>query len=53
MRAAGLTLVSASAVGFGFTYADQAAVVPLLAAELGLSDLQIGLLSAAVLNTGA
>src|SRR5438309_9884961 len=48
MRAAGLTLVSASAVGFGFTYADQAAVVPLLAAELGLSDLQIGLLSAAV-----
>jgi len=48
MRPAGLALVSTSAVGFGFTYADQAALVPLLAAELGLSDLQIGLLSAAL-----
>ena len=48
MRPAGLALVSTSAVGFGFTYADQAALVPLLAVELGLSDLQIGLLSAAL-----
>jgi nitrate/nitrite transporter NarK len=48
MRGAGITLVAASAVGFGFTYADQAALVPLLAGELGLSDLQIGLLSAAL-----
>jgi MFS transporter, NNP family, nitrate/nitrite transporter len=51
MRAAGIALVSASAVGFGFTYADQAALVPLLAGELGLSDLQIGLLSAALFGS--
>jgi nitrate/nitrite transporter NarK len=51
MRAAGIALVSASAVGFGFTYSDQAALVPLLAGELGLSDIQIGLLSAALFGS--
>jgi NNP family nitrate/nitrite transporter-like MFS transporter len=48
VRTAGVALVSISAIGFGFTYADQAALVPLLAAELGLDDIRIGLLSAAL-----
>jgi MFS transporter, NNP family, nitrate/nitrite transporter len=41
----GVALATAGAMAFGFTYADQAALLPLLSAELGLSDVQAGLLS--------
>jgi nitrate/nitrite transporter NarK len=41
----GVGLVTAEAIGFGFTYSDQAALLPLLGVELGLSDVQAGLLS--------
>ena len=48
MRALGVGLVTAVAIGFGATYSDHAALLPLLAADLGLSDAQAGLLSAAL-----
>jgi MFS transporter, NNP family, nitrate/nitrite transporter len=41
----GIALATAGAIAFGFTYADQAALLPLLGAELGLTDVQAGLLS--------
>ena len=44
----GVGLATAGAIAFGFTYADQAALLPLLSAELGLSDFQAGLLSTAL-----
>lgn len=44
----GVALATAGAIAFGFTYADQAALLPLLSAELGLSDVQSGLLSTAL-----
>jgi nitrate/nitrite transporter NarK len=44
----GVALATAGAIAFGFTYADQAALLPLLSAELGLSDFQSGLLSTAL-----
>jgi nitrate/nitrite transporter NarK len=44
----GVALAAAGAIAFGFTYADQAALLPLLSAELGLSDFQSGLLSTAL-----
>ncbi|TMC74795.1 MAG: MFS transporter [Chloroflexi bacterium] len=44
----GLGLASTGAIAFGFTYADQAALLPLLNAELGLTDVQAGLLSTAL-----
>ena len=44
----GVALATAAAVAFGFTYADQAALLPLLNAELGLTDVQAGLLSTAL-----
>jgi ACS family hexuronate transporter-like MFS transporter len=44
----GVGLVTAEAIGFGFTYSDQAALLPLLGVELGLSDVQAGLLSTAL-----
>jgi len=46
MRALGVGLVTAVAIGFGATYSDHAALLPLLAADLRLSDAQAGLLSA-------
>lgn len=48
MRVLGVGLATAGAIAFGFTYADQAALLPLLSAELGLTDLQAGLLSSAL-----
>ncbi|MGH2472668.1 MAG: MFS transporter [Candidatus Limnocylindria bacterium] len=48
MRATGVALASVGAIAFGFTYADQAALLPLLNAELGLTDVQAGLLSTAL-----
>ena len=39
----GVGLATVGAIAFGFTYADQAALLPLLSSELGLSDLQVGL----------
>jgi predicted MFS family arabinose efflux permease len=48
VRAAGVALATAGAIGFGFTYSDHAALIPLLSAELGLTDLQAGLLSTAL-----
>ncbi|TMC68964.1 MAG: MFS transporter [Chloroflexi bacterium] len=48
MRAAGVALAAAGALGFGFTYSDHAALIPLLASEFGLTDLQAGLLSTAL-----
>ena len=48
MRALGVGLVTAVAIGFGATYSDHAAVLPLLAADLALSDAQAGILSAAL-----
>jgi nitrate/nitrite transporter NarK len=44
----GVALATAGAIAFGFTYADQAALLPLLSSELGLSDVQAGLLSTAL-----
>lgn len=44
----GVGLAAAGAIAFGFTYADQAALLPLLGAELGLTDVQAGLLSTAL-----
>jgi nitrate/nitrite transporter NarK len=44
----GVALATLGAIAFGFTYADQAALLPLLAAELGISDVQAGLLSTAL-----
>jgi nitrate/nitrite transporter NarK len=44
----GVGLVTAGAIAFGFTYSDQAALIPLLNAELGLTDVQAGLLSTAL-----
>ena len=48
MRAAGVALATVGAIAFGFTYADQAALLPLLSAELGLADVEAGLLSTAL-----
>jgi nitrate/nitrite transporter NarK len=44
----GVALATAGATAFGFTYSDQAALIPLLSAELGLTDVQAGLLSTAL-----
>src|SRR5438093_6822042 len=44
----GVALATAAAVAFGFTYADQAAILRLLNAQLGLTDVQAGLLSTAL-----
>jgi CP family cyanate transporter-like MFS transporter len=43
-----VALATAGAIAFGFTYADQAALLPLLNAELGLTDVQAGLLATAL-----
>lgn len=48
MRALGVALTGVGAIAFGFTYADQAALLPLLNAELGLTDVQAGLLATAL-----
>ena len=48
MRVLGIALATVGAIAFGFTYADQAALLPLLSAELGLTDVQAGLLSTAL-----
>jgi nitrate/nitrite transporter NarK len=48
VRVLGVALAAAGAIAFGFTYADQAALLPLLSAELGLTDVQAGLLSTAL-----
>jgi MFS family permease len=48
VRVLGVALASVGAIAFGFTYADQAALLPLLNAELGLTDVQAGLLSSAL-----
>src|SRR2546422_419795 len=44
----GVALATTGAIAFGFTYADQAALLPLLSGELGLTDVQAGLLSTAL-----
>lgn len=48
MRVLGVVMATAGAIAFGFTYTDQAALLPLLNAELGLTDVQAGLLSTAL-----
>src|SRR3989442_5205383 len=48
MRAMGVALATTGAIAFGFTYADQAALLPLLSAELDLTDVEAGLLSTAL-----
>ncbi len=48
MRSTGVALATAGAIAFGFTYADQAALLPLLSAELDLTDVEAGLLSTAL-----
>ena len=50
MRSTGVALATAGAIAFGFTYADQAALLPFLSAELGLSDVQAGLLPTALFS---
>ncbi|MGH2490808.1 MAG: MFS transporter, partial [Candidatus Limnocylindria bacterium] len=50
MRAA-VALLSLGAVAFGFTYADHAPLIPLVAAEFGLDDLGAGLLSTALFTS--
>ncbi|OLC52565.1 MAG: hypothetical protein AUH85_16830 [Chloroflexi bacterium 13_1_40CM_4_68_4] len=47
MRGA-IALVILGAIAFGLTYADHAPLIPLIAADLGLSDVQSGLLSTAL-----
>jgi nitrate/nitrite transporter NarK len=44
----GVALVVVGAVAFGVTYADHAPLIPLIAGELGLDDVQSGLLSTAL-----
>ena len=44
----GVALVTLCAIAFGLTYADHAPLIPLVAAEFGLSDVEAGLLSTAV-----
>jgi ACS family hexuronate transporter-like MFS transporter len=44
----GIALVILGAVAFGLTYADHAPLIPLIAADLALSDVQSGLLSTAL-----
>lgn len=46
----GVALATLGAIAFGFTYSDQAALLPLLGAELGLTDVQAGLLSTALFS---
>jgi nitrate/nitrite transporter NarK len=48
VRTIGVALATLGALAFGFTYADQAALLPLLGAELGITDVQAGLLSTAL-----
>jgi nitrate/nitrite transporter NarK len=50
VRGLGVALVTLGAVAFGFTYTDQAALLPLLTTELGLSDFQAGLLPTALFS---
>lgn len=49
----GLALVALTGTAVGFSYADHAPVLPLLAAELGLSDFQLGLLTGGLGLAGA
>ena len=44
----GIALAVLGAVAFGITYADHAPLIPLIAADLGLSDVQSGILSTAL-----
>jgi len=44
----GVALVVVGAIAFGVTYADHAPLIPLVAAEFGLDDVQSGLLSTAL-----
>jgi nitrate/nitrite transporter NarK len=44
----GIALVILGAVAFGLSYADHAPLIPLIAADLALSDVQSGLLSTAL-----
>jgi len=46
-----VALLSLSAVAFGFTYADHAPLIPLVAADFGLDDLGAGLLSTALFTS--
>ncbi|HEV8655667.1 MAG TPA: MFS transporter [Candidatus Limnocylindria bacterium] len=46
-----VALLSLGAIAFGFTYADHAPLIPLVAADFGLSDLGVGLLSTALFTT--
>ncbi len=43
-----VVLVCTTAIAFGLTYADHAPLIPLISADLGLDDLQAGLLSTAL-----
>jgi len=48
----GLALVALTGTAVGFSYANHAPVLPLLAAELGLSDFQLGLLTGGLALAG-
>src|SRR5437588_8971694 len=50
-RAAPVALVAATAVAIGLTYTDHAPLIPLIAEEFRLSDVQSGLLSTALFAT--
>jgi len=50
-RARAVSLAAAAAIAMGFTYTDQAAIVPLLRAELNLSESQVGLFPSALFAT--
>lgn len=50
MRGA-VALLSLGAIAFGFTYADHAPLIPLVAAEFALDDLGAGLLSTALFTS--
>lgn len=50
-RNLGVSLVTVTAVATGVTYADHAPLIPPIASEFGLSDLEAGLLSTALFVT--
>ncbi|TME96128.1 MAG: MFS transporter, partial [Chloroflexi bacterium] len=50
-RNVGVSLVTVTAVATGVTYADHAPLIPPIASEFGLSDLEAGLLSTALFVT--
>lgn len=50
-RGAGIALAAVTSTAIGFTYASHAPLIPLIAAEFGLSDVESGLMTTALFLT--